>query len=124
MDFDGGDFSEAIFSSKPEARFPSKFKFTDAVFSGGTVWFDKAVFSGGDIYFDGAKFSSGQVRFDGAKFSGAQVSFERAVFCGGQVDFSNVADWSHPPEFDWETPPAGVTLPADVQTRQARTPGC
>ena len=33
-------------------------------------------------------------------------------FSGGAVDFSDAADWSHPPEFDWEgTPPPGVKLP-------------
>jgi uncharacterized protein YjbI with pentapeptide repeats len=77
--FDGGDFSKAIFSSKV--------KFTDAEFSGGTVWFTGARFSGDTVYFDGAKFSGGKTDFSGAQFSGGTVYFDSATFSGGQVSF-------------------------------------
>ena len=73
------------------------------------------MFSGGQVSFDAAEFSGGQVRFDLANFSGGQVRFDLANFSGGQVSFADAADWSHPPKFGWEKPPAGVTLPAGAQ---------
>jgi hypothetical protein len=62
----------------------------------------------------GAVFSGAQVDFGSAEFSGGQVDFGRAVFSGGEVSFNRALDWSHPPTFDWDSPPHGVTLPTAV----------
>ncbi len=111
-EFSGGTvtFDSARFSGDPLLV-----AFIRAQFSGGTVSFDSARFSNelGFVVFDEAEFSGGTVSFDNAKFSGGTVRFDNAKFSGGTVDFSGVADWSHPPTFDWEgTPPTGVKLPA------------
>ncbi|WP_369252064.1 pentapeptide repeat-containing protein [Streptomyces sp. R41] len=68
--FDGGDFSEAVFSS-------------------GVVDFRGATFSpSGGLNFSRAVFSGSLVDFRGATFSpGGQVNFSQAVFSGGMVDF-------------------------------------
>jgi uncharacterized protein YjbI with pentapeptide repeats len=78
--FDGGDFSDAQFSS-------GDVRFEDAQFSGGTVDFLGAQFSGGEVSFHGAQFSGGDVGFAGAQFSGGTVDFLGAEFSGGRVDF-------------------------------------
>jgi uncharacterized protein YjbI with pentapeptide repeats len=72
--FDGGDF-------------------TGAVFSGGTVDFSRATFSGGTVDFSRATFSGAMVGFGDANFSGGTVDFNRAIFSGGMVDF-HVASFS------------------------------
>jgi uncharacterized protein YjbI with pentapeptide repeats len=107
------DFDSARFSGEAEVDFE------DAAFSGGQVYFEGAAFSGGQVYFGGAAFSGGQVSFHSAEFSGGQVYFTGAEFSGGQVDFSRSADWSQPPEFGWDTPPAVVTLPAGADATPA-----
>ncbi|GGW90349.1 pentapeptide repeat-containing protein [Streptomyces lomondensis] len=78
--FDGGDFSEAVFSG-------GTVEFTGAVFSGGTVDFTGAVFSGGAVDFHGVVFSGGTVDFSFVMFSGSSVSFSRSTLSGGTVDF-------------------------------------
>jgi hypothetical protein len=102
--FDGGDFSDAKFSG-------GTVYFSGAQFSGGVVDFS-AQFSGGTVSFDDAKFSGAAILFRFAKFSGGTVSFGSAVFSGGTVDFGGAVDWSCPPAFPWTgTPPPGVKLP-------------
>ena len=84
----------------------SEVSFGEARFSSGTVDLGGARFSGGTVSFLDARFSGGRVSFFHAGFSGGTVDFGAAEFSGGEVDFSSAADWSHPPEFDWEgTPP-------------------
>ncbi|MFE0105876.1 pentapeptide repeat-containing protein [Streptomyces sp. NPDC059009] len=78
--FDGGDFSEAVFSG-------GKVSFGGAAFSGGEVNFGSAVFSGGEVSFREAAFSDGEVSFLGAKFSGATVHLLKAQFSGCGVSF-------------------------------------
>jgi uncharacterized protein YjbI with pentapeptide repeats len=92
--FDGGDFTQAEFSS-------GTVRFDNARFSGGRVRFDGARFSGGRISFhrsefadtfvrfELAEFSGGVVRFDWVKFSEGVVSFQRAKFCGSDVRFDS-----------------------------------
>ena len=116
--FDGGNFSEAIFSggvvSFVGATFPGgqvnfrhatfsggdvsfsdatfsggEVSFGDATFAGSQVRFSDAIFSGGEVFFGFATFSGGQVRFSGATFSGGQVDFGGATFSGGRVSFSD-----------------------------------
>lgn len=70
--FDGGDF-------------------TDAVFSGGTVTFSEAAFAGGTVTFWGAMFSGATVSFDDVLLSGGWVTFHDAAFASGTVDFSQAA---------------------------------
>jgi pentapeptide repeat protein len=102
--FDGGDFSDAVFSGN--VRFSSavfsdgvisfhgskftggRVAFDSAVFSGGRVEFPSAVFSGGRVTFRGAKFTGGWVRFRSAVFSRSTVSFRSAVFSHGRVSFT------------------------------------
>ncbi|WP_053653984.1 pentapeptide repeat-containing protein [Micromonospora sp. NRRL B-16802] len=79
--FDGGDFSDAVFSG-------GRVSFVGAAFSGGEVSFIAAVFSGGEVSFDGAMFSGGEVFFGETRFSGGRVSFDRARFSGGRVSFA------------------------------------
>jgi len=95
-----------------------------AVFSCGTVYFDRAQFCGGIVSFDGAQFSAGRVSFRVAVFSGSFVSFDGAVFDGGTVNLSVAAfnggtvDFSlaigmEPVLFSFQgDPPAGLILPA------------
>ncbi|MGH4032971.1 pentapeptide repeat-containing protein [Actinomycetota bacterium Odt1-20B] len=78
--FDGGDFSEAVFSG-------GKVSFGGAAFCGGEVNFGSAVFSGGEVSFREAAFSDGEVSFLGAKFSGATVHLLKARFSGCGVSF-------------------------------------
>ncbi|MGW9122368.1 pentapeptide repeat-containing protein [Streptomyces sp. NPDC055663] len=90
--FDGGDLSEATFSSGTVSFRGARFaggsvRFQGAEFSGGVVDFHGAEFSGGMVRFDGAEFSGGTVGFQGAEFSGGTVRFDRAVFSGGTVRF-------------------------------------
>ncbi|WP_406490624.1 pentapeptide repeat-containing protein [Streptomyces sp. NBC_01604] len=82
--FDGGDFSEAVFSG-------GTIHFNGAVFSGGTIHFNGAVFSGGTVRFNGAAFSGSLVDFTRAAFSGGTVRFNGAVFSGGTVCFNGAA---------------------------------
>ena len=90
--FDGGDFTQARFSSGvvvfSNAVFPGGWTgFRDAVFCGADVGFGSAVFSGGQVSFDNTVFSGGRVGFRGAVFSGGQVSFDNAMFSDGRVSF-------------------------------------
>lgn len=95
--FDGGDFSGAVFSSDTVTFSGAAFSGDDAVrfyearFSGDGVFFDDAAFKSGNVSFHRATFSSGWVPFDGARFSGARVSFLEAVFSGSHVTFTNAA---------------------------------
>lgn len=93
VNFDGGDFSKAIFSggdvSFREANFFSGLVFFgDTQFSGGTVTFVRANFSGGHVSFARAVFSGGEVMFGGADFSSSLINFEEADFSGGTVTFN------------------------------------
>jgi uncharacterized protein YjbI with pentapeptide repeats len=123
---DGAVFSDGQISFTGARFAGSQVSFGGAKFSGSQVSFDEAYFSGGQVSFGhdlaegedrftGAVFSGGRVSFTGATFSGSQVSFDGAKFSGGEVDFSHPRDWSHPPQFGWKKPPAGVTLPAGAQ---------
>ena len=104
--FSGGKVSfSAVFSG-------GEVTFFHATFSGGEVSFGGAVFSGSEVDFSVARFSGGRVGFGAARFYRGQVSFVEAVFSGGEVDFTDPLDWSHPPTFDWDTPPPGVRVPA------------
>ncbi|MFE1230292.1 pentapeptide repeat-containing protein [Streptomyces sp. NPDC058745] len=78
--FDGGDFSQSVFSG-------GTVDFNRAVFSGGTVDFNRAVFSAGTVDFNRAVFSAGTVDFNSAVFSAGTVDFNSAEFSGGTVDF-------------------------------------
>jgi uncharacterized protein YjbI with pentapeptide repeats len=79
---DGGDLSDAVFSS-------GTVSFADAEFSGGLVSFACAVFSGGMVDFSRAVFSGGTVDFSQAEFLGGRADFQNATFSGGEVDFSH-----------------------------------
>ena len=89
--FDGGDFSDALFSGGSvnftRAVFSGEVSFARARFSGGEVNFITAEFSGGEVDFAGAEFSGGLVNFAGARFSGGEVNFS-AEFSGGEVGFT------------------------------------
>jgi uncharacterized protein YjbI with pentapeptide repeats len=92
--FDGGNFTEAIFSDGIVRFIDASFvggevDFSDAKFSGGEVDFNNAVFSGGKVGFSGAKFSGGKVSFTDAEFSGGEVGFDHAGFSGGEVGFDH-----------------------------------
>ncbi|MFF3951521.1 pentapeptide repeat-containing protein [Streptomyces sp. NPDC001902] len=78
--FDGGDFSEAVFSG-------GKVRFRGAEFNGGMVDFSGAEFNGGMVDFGAAQFNGGMVDFGAAQFNGGIVTFERAQFRGGTVTF-------------------------------------
>jgi hypothetical protein len=117
--FDGGDFSDAVFSGN--VRFSSAVfsdgvvSFHGAKFAGGWVRFRSAVFSHSTVSFRSAVFSHGRVSFTLAEFSGGAVDFRTANFAGGDVDFSKAASWTHRPQFDWEgIPPSGVKLPPQL----------
>ncbi|NUK50127.1 pentapeptide repeat-containing protein [Streptomyces lunaelactis] len=106
--FDGGDFSEAVFSGRvsfrgatfsagtvnfSNARFSGWVEFNGAIFSGSTVDFNIATFS---CYADFimAEFASGTVDFSGAEFSGSgRIRFNMATFSGSTVDFSVAKFW-------------------------------
>ena len=88
--FDGGDFSNAVFSG-------GKVSFRDTVFSGGEVSFRDTVFSGGEVSFVGAEFAGDMPSvkhnvfdFSGAKFVGGRVDFREATFSGGTVFFCKI----------------------------------
>ncbi|MBN6051045.1 pentapeptide repeat-containing protein, partial [Nonomuraea sp. RK-328] len=113
--FDGGDFSDAVFSGGKvnfgsarftdgtiifaRAQFRSSVSFDGTLFSGGFVTFARAVFAdgtvtfrrarfgGGVVYFASATFSGGDVNLSSAKFSGAKVAFTQAKFAGSAVRF-------------------------------------
>lgn len=78
--FDGGDFSEAVFSG-------GAVDFNSAVFSDGMVNFASAVFSGSSVSFFGANFSGGIVHFSKAKFTGGAVDFVNTTVSDGAVIF-------------------------------------
>jgi uncharacterized protein YjbI with pentapeptide repeats len=78
--FDGGDFTEAHFSG-------GTVFFSDAQFSRDAVHFSRAQFSGGKIYFSRAQFSDGMLDFTGAQFSGSEIYFNAAQFSGRMVSF-------------------------------------
>jgi uncharacterized protein YjbI with pentapeptide repeats len=86
-------------------------RFDGVGFSGGKVDFRNAKFSGADVRFNRVEFSGAKVSFESAEFSSAEVNFEEATFTGSEVDFRYSDRSSHPPAFDWESTPAGVTLP-------------
>ena len=78
--FDGGDFTEAQFSG-------GTIFFSGARFSGDAVHFSRAQFSGGKIYFNLAQVSDGMLDFTGAQFSGSEIYFNAAQFSGRMVSF-------------------------------------
>jgi len=80
--FDGGDFSNAVFSD-------GMVHFDRAKFSSGTVSFRNAEFCGGTVSFSGAEFCGGTVSFSAAKFSGSKVHFYFAQFSDGMVRFES-----------------------------------
>ncbi|WP_215187807.1 pentapeptide repeat-containing protein [Streptomyces sp. McG8] len=91
--FDGGDFSEAVFSagavSFQRAIFLSGFvSFRDARFCGASVNFNEARFLGGTVTFRSAEFC-GSETFALAEFAGVTgaVQFSRASMSGGQLNF-------------------------------------
>ncbi|GAA2087862.1 hypothetical protein GCM10009801_51120 [Streptomyces albiaxialis] len=115
--FDGGDFSEAVFSGGTVDFSSSEFSsetvsfrsaefsgalvdFRDTAFNGGVVTFSDAVFTAGTadftfahfphglVFFERAWFAGAVVRFDNAIFDGSFVSFNDSVFAGGAVEFS------------------------------------
>lgn len=101
--FDGGDFSNAVFSGGwatfDEARFAGDVvfeyaqftggtvSFLGAQFTGGTLWFTRSQFTDGPASFSDAQFTNGQVTFQGAQFTGS-VTFAGAEFTGGVVIMS------------------------------------
>ncbi len=91
--FDGGDFSEAVFSGGQvnfnAANFTgSEVSFAAASFSGSKVDFNYANFTGGHVYFNAANFTGGTINFNYANFTGSQVYFFYANFTGGTVNFN------------------------------------
>jgi hypothetical protein len=69
----------------------------DAIFAGGTQWFDNMVLAGGRVRFDGATFSgstvkmdnttldSGTIRFNGCRLIRGNISLEDSIFTGGSL---------------------------------------
>jgi uncharacterized protein YjbI with pentapeptide repeats len=91
--FDGGDFSNAVFSGgyvnfRGAVFYGGTVQFIHTEFSGGIVSFTEVEFSGGRVDFLRAKFSGGTVEFLVAEFSGAIVSFTQATFSSGIVHFN------------------------------------
>jgi membrane protein implicated in regulation of membrane protease activity len=134
--FDEADFAEGTHVYFRLAEFRSgTVRFNRAAFSGGWVTFDSARFTGahvtfreagfaaGEVPFEGAEFTDGTVDFTGAAFTGSTVNFSErhlpsiyrtappAYFNGGTVDFSQVADFTHPPQFSLQVMPTGLRLP-------------
>lgn len=90
--FDGGDFSDAVFSAGQVSFRAAKFTGGEVIFhrvkfTGGIIGFYEAEFTGGKVDFALAKFTDGWVLFDGAKFTGSDVDFTSAEFVGGKVTF-------------------------------------
>ncbi|MEV6055206.1 pentapeptide repeat-containing protein [Streptomyces sp. NPDC052107] len=90
--FDGGDFSNAVFSGGTVSFVGVTFSgrpvnFTGATFSGGTVIFTGTTFSGGTAYFARTTFSGSSVYFDMSTFSGSRFHFDSSTFSGGMVSF-------------------------------------
>ncbi|WP_346012135.1 pentapeptide repeat-containing protein [Streptomyces sp. SID3343] len=81
--FDGGDFTQAVFTADPTTGLTGTVDFTRAQFTGGKVDFSRAQFSGSAVDFVGARFSGGAVVFSRAQFSGGRVGFTHAQFSGG-----------------------------------------
>jgi uncharacterized protein YjbI with pentapeptide repeats len=127
VSFNGAVFSGADVSFERAGFIGSAVSFDYAKFTGTGASFLDAGFARGTVSFYGARFSGGKVRFGvtspGLELgfwragSGAAPGFENAGITGGTVDFGRVADWSCPPDFDWDgTPPEGIRLPqADGQ---------
>ncbi|MFE9975686.1 pentapeptide repeat-containing protein [Streptomyces hirsutus] len=93
--FDGGDFSDAVFSN-------GTVSFSGGAFTGGTVDFSHAQFTGGTVDFSSAEFAGdGTVDFGGARFAGGRVDLREA----NGVPPAGVL----PPE--GEPLPAGLSLP-------------
>ncbi len=92
--FDGGDFTQAVFSG-------GTVNFEGAEFSAGTVNFEGAEFSGGAVNFRRAEFSGGTVDFRRAEFSGGTVDFWVAVFSGGTVNFAEAKFFAGTVNFRW-----------------------
>jgi uncharacterized protein YjbI with pentapeptide repeats len=89
--FDGGDFSEAVFSGTTtfsKARFScGTVSFREANFSEGQAYFHETEFAGGTVVFTDSKISGGTVSFMHARFSGSDVRFRRTEFAAGWVHF-------------------------------------
>ncbi len=90
--FDGGDFSNAEFTSGmvlfERARFTGGYvHFQNAKFSGALVSFHTAEFAGGTVNFTEAEFSGGRVLFNDARFEGGTVAFKDTKFQDGNVSF-------------------------------------
>lgn len=62
-----------------------------AVFSGGTVSFDRASVLGGKVFFGRTEYCAGRVSFDRARFIGGYVVFDGTKISGGQVSFANAS---------------------------------
>jgi hypothetical protein len=125
---DGGNFADAKFCGSVDFGWTAfsgdQVDFSGVEFSAGRVNFGSASFTSRVVDFSDAKFSGAAVSFRAAKFIKGAVGFKGASFTGGEVDFSRaqfgdeatlnfsaVAAWSHPPRFDWDSPPPGVKLP-------------
>ncbi|MER5950315.1 hypothetical protein ABT127_30145 [Streptomyces sp. NPDC001904] len=78
--FDGGDFSNSIFSG-------GMVDFTGSTFSGGTVNFSRSTFSGRAINFSRTTYSGGTVDFSRTTFPGGTVNFSRSTYSGGTINF-------------------------------------
>ena len=114
VDFSGSGFSGGEVSFRYTRFSGTEVDFSGAKFSRGEVSFLDAGFSGGKIDFN-AEFSGALVSFSGARFSGATVDFSSAGFSRALVSFRGAVDWSHPPTFDGERPPASlVKLPVET----------
>jgi uncharacterized protein YjbI with pentapeptide repeats len=129
VSFDGAAFTGGTVNFRSAEFTGGEVSFIAAEFSGSRVYFAGAEFTGAEVSFYGAKFRDGRVdfaaefrggrlNFERAEFTGGRVSFGAARFNGGEVDFSDVTNWSHAPEFDWQgTPPPMVKLPARAEIR-------
>ncbi|MFI5831423.1 pentapeptide repeat-containing protein [Streptomyces sp. NPDC051578] len=112
--FDGGSFTNAVFSSGTVTFEGATFSgglvdFDGARFSGSKVNFFHAMFSGGTVDFGNVSFSHGAVTFHGADFAGATVTFDSALFDSGTVDFTHAEFSSGTVTFDGTA--FGTTVP-------------
>ena len=91
--FDGGDFTEAHFSGGTVFFSSAQFSgdavhFRHAQFSGGKIYFNLSQVSGGMLDFTGTQFSGSEIYFNAAQFSGRMVSFSKAHFSGSEIHFA------------------------------------
>ena len=91
--FDGGDFTEAHFSGGTVFFSGAQFSgdavdFTGAQFSGGKIYFNRSQVSDGMLDFTSTQFSGSEIYFNAAQFSGRMVSFIKAQFSGSEIYFA------------------------------------